>query len=82
MCDLVQDLWSLLNGSMVCDDEDIKRDPFDPSDRALYKVRGDRESCSCGNIKEFTAAVFTYMKYMNTRTHARAHTHTHTLTVF
>ena len=43
MCDLVQDLWSLLNGSMACDDEDIKRDPFDPSDRALYKVRGDRE---------------------------------------
>ena len=50
MCDLVQDLWSLLNGSMACDDEDIKRDPFDPSDRALYKVRGDREEreiCTC-----------------------------------
>ena len=43
MCDLVQDLWLLLNGSMACDDEDIKRDPFDPSDRALYKVRGERE---------------------------------------
>ena len=61
---------------MACDDEDIKRDPFDPSDRALYKVRGDRESCSCGNIKEFTAAVFTYMKYMR-----HTHTHTHTLTL-
>ena len=55
MCDLVQDLWSLLNGSMACDDEDIKRDPFDPSDRALYKVRGERrgrergegEICTC-----------------------------------
>ena len=40
VCDLVDDLWILLNGSMSCDVDVIKRDPFDPADRIMYKVRG------------------------------------------
>uniref|UniRef100_A0A1X7VFX6 Uncharacterized protein n=2 Tax=Amphimedon queenslandica TaxID=400682 RepID=A0A1X7VFX6_AMPQE len=37
VCDLVDDLWVLLNGSMSCDVDVIKRDPFDPADRVMYK---------------------------------------------
>lgn len=36
MSDLVNDLWSLLNGEE--DDNIIKTHPLDPADRVMYKV--------------------------------------------